>query len=466
MTYPTPAHNALAQLWHTAGLDPAALHYAHFTGSGPGLPSSFAVGVVAQATIGAAALAAASLWQQRTGAWQTVTTDLAHAVTEFRSERYQRVNGQPAPELWNKIAGLYPCGDGGWVRLHTNFPHHRDGVLQILQCADSKEAVAEALLGWQAAAFEDEAARRGLVVTMMRSFAEWDAHPQAAAIAALPIFSIERIGDAPPQPLPPGAARPLSGVRVLDLTRIIAGPVGGRTLAAHGADVLLVNSPNLPTIDALNTDMVRGKHACYLNLTTEADRAQLTTLARGADVFIQGYRPGGLDALGFGPEALAAQRPGLVYVSLTAYGHTGPWAARRGFDSLVQTASGINHAEAAAAGSTTPKPLPAQALDHGAGYLIALGAMAALHRRASEGGSWHVRVSLAQTGRWLRSLGQNPAGLACPDPQYEDVQAFMETHDSTLGEVRTVRHAAQLSATPAGWSRPAVALGSDAASWW
>src|SRR5262245_24117409 len=359
---PNLAARALSKLWREFGHDPAALEAIELTGADPVLPSSFAVGAAAQASIGAAALAAAELSRLRTGKIQRVALDMRHAAIECRSERYLRVAGRPTPDLWDKIAGTYRCGDGRWVRLHTNFPHHRDGVLQLLGCAYDREAVKRALEDWRAEDLETAAAEAGLVVTAMRSFAEWDAHPQGRAVAGLPVLSIERIGGAPAQALPPGE-RPLSAVRVLDLTRIIAGPVCGRTLAAHGADVLLVTSPHLPSVEQLVIDTGRGKLSAHLDLRAPTGRDALTALLRTADVFVQGYRPGGLAALGFGPQEAAKIRPGIIYVSLSAYGHAGPWSDRRGFDSLVQTASGFNHAEAQAAGSDKPHPLPTQVPD-------------------------------------------------------------------------------------------------------
>lgn len=467
MPSPDPAAT-LAALWRATGLPEAALAQARLSGAEPVLPSSFAVGTAAQASLAASALAAAALWQQRTGRWQQVAVDMRHAIAEFRSERYLRVDGGPAPELWDKIAGAYRCGDGRWVRLHTNFLHHRDGVLRLLGCANDKDAVQAALGKWDAEAFETAASDAGLVVAAMRSFEEWDRHPQATALRELPPIVIERIGDAPPLPLPdlPAQdARPLSGVRVLEFTRIIAGPVAGRTLAAHGADVLLVTAPHLPSIAPLVIDTGRGKRSCQLDLRDADDKHTLHKLLHGADVFLQGYRPGGLAALGFGPEAAARARPGIVYVSLSAYGHVGPWAGKRGFDSLVQTATGFNDAEARAAGSDAPRPLPAQVLDHAAGYLLAVGAMAALHRRATEGGSWHVRVSLAQTAQWLRGLGRIEEGLKAPDQRIDDISDLLEAVPSGFGMLTTVRHAAQLAETPARWEQPSVPLGSDAAEW-
>jgi crotonobetainyl-CoA:carnitine CoA-transferase CaiB-like acyl-CoA transferase len=290
-----------------------------------------------------------------------------------------------------------------------------------------------------------------------------DRHSQGRAIAGLPLLSIEQIGDAPPEPLP-AAARPLAGIRVLDLTRIIAGPVCGRTLAAHGADVLLVSASHLPSLRPLVIDTGRGKLSTFIDLREASGRDTLAALVRGADVFVQGYRPGAVAALGFGPDEVAKIRPGIVYVSLSAYGREGPWAARRGFDSLVHTATGFNPAEADAFGASEPRPLPAQALDHATGHLMAFAAMAALARRAEQGGSWHVRASLAQTAHWLRRLGRID-GTACPDPKFDDVRDRLEETASGFGRLTAVRHAAIMDETPPRWTRPSVPLGAHPAAW-
>jgi hypothetical protein len=323
--------------------------------------------------------------------------------------------------------------------------------------------VTQALRGWSAFDLEDAAAEAKLAVTAMRAFAEWDLHPQGQAIAHLPLLSIDKIGDAPAPPWPQ-ADRPLGGLRVLDLTRIIAGPIGGMTLAAHGADVMLVTSPHLPSVAPLVVDTGRGKLSTHIDLHDAEDRKRFEALLRTADVIVQGYRPGGLEALGYGPGDVARLRPGIVYVTLSAYSHEGPWALRRGFDSLVQTASGFNAAEAEAAGVDGPKPLPAQVLDHATGYLLAYAAMTALLRHSREGGSWHVRVSLAQTGHWLRSLGRVD-GLGVRDPAREDVLDCLEESDSGFGRLSAVRHPAILSETPARWARPSVPLGTNAPEW-
>ena len=246
---------------------------------------------------------------------------------------------------------------------------------------------------------------------------------------------------------------------------MIAGPVAGRTLAAHGADVLLISGPDLPAIPWLTIDTGRGKLTSLIELKSEQGRGVLRDLLASADIFSQGYRPHSIAALGFSPQDAARISPGIVYVSLSAYGHFGPWAERRGYDSLVQTATGFNHAEGEAAGIDGPKELPVQMLDHASGYLMAFGAMMARARQSREGGSWHVRVSLAQTGRWLWNLGRVADGLKTEDLKSAAVQGFMEETASGFGPPRSVRHSAALSATPPFWARPAMPLGSHSPQW-
>ncbi|QQO21041.1 CoA transferase [Bradyrhizobium diazoefficiens] len=455
----------LMDIWTSAGGDAAALERVRLTGAEPQVPSSFRVAVAGQTTIAAAGLAAAEIWRLRSGQTQDVSVDMRHAVAECRSERYLRLDDKPPPPAWDAIAGVYKTGDNSFVRCHTNFPHHRAAVCSVLACEPERDKVQAALMQWRGEDFETAAYAAGGVVALMRSYDEWSALPQARALAQLPLISIEKIGEAPPKPWPKGD-RPLSGLRVLDLSRVIAGPVAGRTLAAHGADVLLVSGPELPAIPWLTIDTSRGKLTAFIELKRETGRAQLRELLKDADIFSQGYRPHALAALGFAPEDAANINPGIVYVTLSAYGHTGPWGERRGFDSLVQTTTGFNHAEGLAAGFDGPKELPAQMLDHATGYLMAFGAMMARARQACDGGSWHVRVSLAQTGRWLWNLGRLDGGLNTPDLTGEAVHAaFIESMPSGFGMLKAVRHSALLSTTPAQWNRPAMPLGSHPAQW-
>ncbi|WP_342710509.1 CoA transferase [Bradyrhizobium sp. B124] len=452
----------LSDVWTGTGGAPSALDAVALTGSEPQLPSSFRVAAAAQVPIAAAGLAAAEIWKTRSGEPQGVAVDMRHAVVECRSERYLRVDDKPPPPAWDKIAGVYRVRDNRFVRLHTNFLHHRDAVCKVLGCSAERDDVQAALLQWDGEAFETAAYAAGGVVALMRSYDEWSATPHARELARLPLISIEKIGEAAPKPWPAGK-RPLAGIRVLDLSRVIAGPVAGRTLAAHGADVLLISGPDLPDIPWLTIDTGRGKLTSFLELRSEEGRAVMRGLVAQADIVSQGYRPQAIARLGFSPEEAARINPGIVYVTLSAYGHAGPWAERRGFDSLVQTTTGFNHAEGQAAGVDGPKELPAQMLDHATGYFMAFGAMMARARQAREGGSWHVRLSLAQTGRWLWNLGRLEGGLATEDLKADAAQPFIERLPSGFGTLSSVRHAAILSRTPAHWSRPAMPLGSHPA---
>jgi crotonobetainyl-CoA:carnitine CoA-transferase CaiB-like acyl-CoA transferase len=455
---------ALKKIWALADGETSALEQVTLSGDDPILPSLFKVGTAASVSIAAPALMAAEIWRLRGGHRQNVTVAMRAAAAAFRSERYQRIDNRPAHSLWNAIAGFYRTADDRWIQLHTNFPHHRDGVLQLLGCGENRDEVAAAISHWHGQVLEDALVGRGLCAALIRSPDEWQQHPQAQAVAALPLLEIINLGDSPAESLP-AAGRPLSDVRVLDLTRIIAGPVCGRALAEHGAEVMRISAPHLPSIPELVIDTGRGKLSAWLDLRDEQDKQQLRRLIEQADIFVQGYRPGAIAGHGFSPQEVAALRPGIVYVTLCAYSHAGPWAQRRGYDSLVQSASGIAWEEGRTAGKKDgPQHLPAQALDHATGYLAAFGAMTGLARRMQQGGSWLVRVSLAQTGRWIDSLGRVD-GLQQPDLRAEDISDLLQTSAGPFGQVTHVAPAAQLSATPAYWARPSVPLGTHAPQW-
>src|ERR1700756_3302754 len=301
----------LADLWTLAGGDVAALDAVTLTGEEPQLPSSFRVAAAAQTSIAAAGLAAAHIWKLRSGQSQNVAVDMRHAVVECRSERYLRVDGKPPGPTWDAIAGIYKTRDGRFVRLHTNFRHHRDAVCKVLNCEPEREKVQAALMQWDGEAFETAAYAGGCVVAMMRSREQWSDLPHARALAALPLISIEKIGEAAPRPWPAGD-RPLAGLRVLDLSRVIAGPVAGRTLAAPGADVMLISGPDLPSIPWLTIDTGRGKLTSFVELKTEQGRAALRGLLAQADILSQGYRPRAIAGLGFSPDEAARINPGVV----------------------------------------------------------------------------------------------------------------------------------------------------------
>ncbi len=454
---------ALEQIWTSAGCEPAALERVTLTGDDPMLPTDVRIGTAASAVIAATALGATEVWRVGTGRAQSVAVDMRAAIAAFRSERYLRVDGGLAPDRRSPLFGFYPTADRGWVQIHANLPHHHAGHIKFLGCQETRESMAAAVARWKGPDLEDALNGAGLPAGMVRSRDEWLAHPHARALAELPLLEIMRIGDSRPEPR--GLAdRPLSGVRVLDLTRVIAGPECGRTLASHGADVLHVTSSHLPHLPSHVIDLGLGKRSASLDLRRADDGDRLRSLIAGADVFSQSYRPGALAKLGFAPEDVARLRPGIVYITLSAYGHAGPWRERRGFETLIQSVSGLAHEQGNGSGLDRPQHLPAQVVDHATGYLAAFGALVALARRAREGGSYLVRVSLAQTGRWVDALGR-VSGRHIADQTPADVGDLLAECDSPFGRLRHVVPAARLSETPAGWSRPAVPLGTHEPVW-
>jgi crotonobetainyl-CoA:carnitine CoA-transferase CaiB-like acyl-CoA transferase len=442
--------------WHDAPLDTL-----HITPAANVLPTRLPIGPLATAALGASGLAAATLWQQRGGRPQQVGIDMRAATLGMATSNYLRVNGKPV-KAFDPITGYYPVRDG-WVYLHGNFAHLRDGLLQLFGVPNDADALRKVLAGWSAADVETATGARGLCGVAVRDRAAWAAHPQAQATATLPLIEITRIGDAPPRKPAPGP-RPLSGLRVLDLSRVIAGPMATRTLAEHGATVLLVSAPHLPSIESLVIDTGFGKHATMLDLTTTAGSATLRELAGSADVFLNAYRPGTLEQRGFSAAAMAQLRPGMVYVTISAFSRAGPWAQRRGYDTLVAASSGLTWNN----DHQPPARLPCQPLDYLTGYLGALGAMVALQRQAREGGSWHVQLSLERTSAWIWAmtdqLGLEPTSTTAI-PAEQDVDDLYAESASAFGQLRFLKPVAQLPLTPARWERGPVRLDSDPAHW-
>jgi crotonobetainyl-CoA:carnitine CoA-transferase CaiB-like acyl-CoA transferase len=442
-----------------------------FTGGlDPAVPTPFKVGVAGAATIAAAGLAAAQLWEQRTGRQQKVAVDVRQATASMRSGTYMKLGDGALSHARNSIMGTYPTKDGRWSYLHCNFPNHRAAALKVLGVSEEdRGAVAKAVATWNALDLEEAILANKGAGGMVRSAEEWKTHPQAAAIAALPLLEIEKIGDAPVAPLPKGD-RPLSGIRVVDITRVLAGPTCARTLAEHGADVMKITAAHLPNLGYQEWDTGHGKLSAQLDLRDPSQLETLRGLIGQADVFSQGYRPGTLGARGLSPEELARLRPGLVYVSLSAFGHKGPWASRRGFDTVVQTVSGITLRQGALFPGKEPGPqfYPLSAIDYCTGYLMAMGAMLALAKRAQEGGSWLVRISLAQVGKWLVDLGEVPESELKGIPAEfspEELERWSMVTETPKGPLKHLRPAAQLTETPARWARPSVPLGYHQPVW-
>jgi hypothetical protein len=466
------AIDSVSELWQRLNLPNSALSSLHLTGSGPGLSSSFKVGHLAQASIALSALAASLFHAIRARgvgsdgaealAVPQVTIPLSHACAEFESERLYTLNG----ESWNNkrslIGGLHQTGDG-YARIHDGFKHHRDAALRILGLREdaSCEDIKGRLVQWTAADLEREGFDRGAVILKLRSLEEWDSTEQAKFVQDFPI-TVARIISGQNQLKKRLAGRrdkSLRGVRVVELTRVIAAPVAGRTLAMHGADVIWVASPNLEHQPDLDIDTSRGKRPLQLDLDSSHDRETLWKLLEHADVFLQSYRPGSLARRGFSPEQVSRRsKEGIVIADLTAWGFEGPWKDNRGFDSLVQTCSGINVAESQSFGDgQVSRVLPCQALDHASGYFLAAGITAALYKQALEGGSYLVQVSLVGTMKFLRSLGQYEGRDAfdCSDPSSQAIvpAEYFETFQTDAGTLKAVRHAAHLDGIEVGTDR-------------
>src|SRR5437867_2614766 len=438
-------------------------------GTDPLLPTPFRIGETSAAALAAVGLAVDDLWALRTGHRQEISVDTRQATASLRSRQYMQPDGAPVSDERDPVMGFYPARHGRWSYLHCNFPHHRAAALRVLGVPEDREAVRQAVAQWDALELEDAIIAAKGAGGMVRTMDEWAKHPQAAAIASLPLMEIVKIADSPPEKLPDGD-RPLSGTRVLDLTRVLAGPTCARTLAEHGADVLKVTGAHLPNIGYQEYDTGHGKLSAHLDLREPKDVETLCALVREADVFSQGYRPGTAGSRGFSPEALAKVRPGIVFVSLCAFSHVGPWASRRGFDTVVQTVSGITARQGELFPGAAPGPqfYPVSAIDYLTGYLMAFGAMVALARRVREGGSWLVRISLAQTGRWLVGRGQVPEAQLKDVPKEftaPELERWSTTSDTPVGRLRHLGPVLRLSETPPRWARPSVPLGYNEPVW-
>ncbi|MEU3262036.1 CoA transferase [Streptomyces albidoflavus] len=430
---------------------------------GAALPAA----ALARATVAVCSLAAAELVAARTGGPVPLVRVSDRAVdSAFRSDRLVRLDGRE-PVTFAPLSGFWRAADG-WVRTHANYPHHRArllGALGLPQGAGPRE-LAAVLAGRDAAATEESVYAAGGLAVAVRDRDTWARHPQGVAAAAQPLAGHRPLAPGG-APLPPSGREPgyaAAGLRVLDLTRVLAGPVATRTLALLGAQVLRLDAPWLPECQDALDDTGMGKRSARLDLATVDGRAVLGRLLETADVVVTGYRPGALEALaGMAPEELAARRPGLVVAQLSAWGWTGPWAGRRGFDSLVQAASGVALAERGAgrAPDAPPGALPAQALDHGTGYLLAAAVLRALTRRHRTGEGSLLRLSLARTAHTL--LHRDVPGQAPqPDP---DAKPALREAVTGRGRLRYAPSPVEFTGAPRDWSRTPGLWGADAPCW-
>ena len=432
-------------------------------GRDPVMPSRFKIGEAAATALAACGVAANTIWTASGGKHQHIEVDTAGAAVSLISFLCQRLDdgSEPQRDPNRPLVGFYQAKDGRWVHLHGAFPDLAAGTLSVLGCDASAESIRASVSRWDGQALEDALAEAGMCGAMARTREEWLAHPQGEALQSVPPVSIKRIADSPIEPIP-ARARPLEGVRVLDLTRVLAGPTCARTLASHGANVLKINSPNLPSVPPFVIDTGHGKRSAFLDLNQENDHKQLKSLILSADIFSQGYRKGALAKRDLGPEQLAEQRPGIIYVSINAYGHVGPWAARPGWEQLAQTASGVAVDEGSL---EAPRLIAAAATDYTTGYLGALGAMAALYRRSIEGGSYHVEVSLAQTANWLYEFGLFEGDLALPNFDPAIAAPYMVSSDTGFGRLHHLGPIIRMSETEPRWEQVSVPLGHHPAKW-
>jgi len=453
--------NALQELLGLANVNETPAAQAAFTGSDPVFPTPYLVGTAGAAALAAVGLAVSDLWFLRTGRYHRVKVDVRSAAVAMRSARYLKIDGRPPTEIWDPLSGYYPVRDGRWVSIHCNFANHRDAAMQVLGNPAGRAAAQEASRGWDGLALENAIHGAQGCAGLALSAAEWARHPHAAAVAAQPLLEIKKIGESKPEFLPDGK-RPLSGLRVLDLTRVLAGPTCARTLAEHGADVLKISGAHLPDSGVSEFDTGIGKLQAFLDLRTPSGVETLRGLLKDGGVFSQSFRPGTLAARGFSPEQAAELRPGIVYVTLSAWGTEGPWRDRRGFDSIVQTVSGMAMAQGVGSSPPKPKLMPVSAIDYVSGYLMAYGALVALARRETQGGSWLVRVSLARTGKWIVDRGAIGDFSSVRNPEVKDL--LVKTK-SPIGEIKHLKPVLQLSETMPYWERPPVPLGTHRAAW-
>jgi crotonobetainyl-CoA:carnitine CoA-transferase CaiB-like acyl-CoA transferase len=440
----------LEQIWHALGGAADLVGHVRETGEGS-LSSVFAVSDFAAATTAAAGLAVAELIRSQGGPLPDVTVDRRLASMWF--SKSIRPIGWSLPPQWDAVAGDYQARDG-WIRLHTNAPHHRAAALRVLEVAEDRAKVGQAVAQWSAQDLEDAVVAAGGCAAKMRSLHEWAAHPQGQAVSAEPLMNVvTQPGTGKGWAATPG--RPLAGIRVLDLTRVLAGPVATRFLAGYGADVLRIDPPGWDE-PAVLAEVTLGKRRARLDLRDKRDRAVFEGLLAEADILVHGYRSDALSGLGYDDARFQLLSPGIIDVALDAYGWTGPWHARRGFDSLVQMSTGLAAEGMRVGQADGPVPLPVQALDYGTGCLMAAAALRALTLRLASGETSQVRASLARTAAFVADYR---ATDAAPLKAESDEDLAPETEATHWGEARRLQRPVTVAACPMRWDLPAGPLG-------
>jgi crotonobetainyl-CoA:carnitine CoA-transferase CaiB-like acyl-CoA transferase len=446
------------QIWAAVGGNAERADAIEIVGDGD-LPSAFAVTDLAAASIGSAGAAIAELLTLRHGDSARPVVDRRLASIWFAWSL--RPTGWTPPPPWDPIAGDYRAADG-WIRLHTNAPHHREAALAVLGTPADKDSVARAAAGWNAVDLETAIVANGGCAAAMRSVDAWGAHDQGQAVAREPLLQAEAAAAGPIPAWAVERERPLRGIRVLDLTRVLAGPVATRFLAGFGADVLRIDPPGWDEPSVV-PEVTLGKRCARLDLRDAEDRSRFEHLLGEADILVHGYRPGALDGLGFTAGWRRRIRPGLVEVSLDAYGWTGPWQRRRGFDSLVQMSAGIADEGMRRLGRDRPTPLPVQALDHATGYLLATAAIRGLAQRLRTGAGYEARCSLARMAQLLicqpHDADRPPIAAESPSERSGEIE------HTYWGPAHRLKPPIEIAGTPMRWDLPAGPLGAASATW-
>ncbi len=476
-----PASDIAAEVWALAGGNVASLESVVIDGPAHVLPSAFEVTAVATGVVAAATLAIAEFDSaRRNREIAPVVVDSRHSTWSFRDEKHVQIDGE-TPQVWADLSGYYATSDG-FVQIHANFPHHAARALDALGLPSDadREMVEAELFGRDRFEVEDLIVANNGICSAFRSLDEWRQHPHAVHLGSTPpLLRTERAArDHAERAVSQHVIdtmvsadgsehndRPLAGVRVLDLTRILAGPVAARTMAAFGADVIRIGAEDLPSHELSVALTSVGKRFAHIDLRTEPGRETLMGLAASADVVLTGFRPGSLAALGVDQTSLRSARPDLVIAELSAFGATGPWGGRRGFDSITQTASGIAHEGMRASGGDAPTPLPCQLLDYASGYLLATGIVRSLTDRLSTGSGYDVEVVLARTGRWLEALGRVDHGLEVPLPSAADVAEFQQERPSPFGLLNHMSQPGSIGGLSGEWTKGPERPGQSEARW-
>jgi crotonobetainyl-CoA:carnitine CoA-transferase CaiB-like acyl-CoA transferase len=438
----------------------------------------FSFAEAAAVALAAFSTGVAEIWRDRGGRPQVISVSSRHAAASLISIRSQRLNGRPPFSFLDQdghsittlaVGGFPPpyfsfhrTRDDRWFWIHGIIPHLVRGTMKVLGLREPAgyPEVAKAVATFNATDLEEAMAEARMCGVIARTAEEWANHPQGQACARDGCISIEKIGDSEPEPFTPVSTQPLDGLSVLDLTRILAAPTAAKLLAGHGADVLHISSPNLYSGLSNVLDTGHGKRSASLDLDRAEDAATLRKLIADADVFCQSYRNGAMERRGLSPQDVARVRPGIVYLSVNCYGHAGPWFDRPGFDPLACAATGISLAQGEGG---PPETVPVFASDYVTGSLGALGVISALRRRAREGGSYHVKVSLTQSATWMYDFAPLRPRLAASE-QANDEQYFEEM-ETPFGRLRYVRPVPRMSITAPRWKDPVVPLGTHEPIW-